>query len=101
LAPTSDILLSTRDARKPGSIAVGFALETEDLVANARGKLGRKGLDMIVLNSARDAGAGFEFDTNRVTLIHKDGAVTELPLLTKSEVADEILDRVEELLGGP
>lgn len=99
LDQTPDILKSTRDARRPGMIAVGFALETDDLLDNAKGKLAAKGLDLIVANSAREPGAGFGYDTNRVTIIGSaTGAVEELPLLPKSEVADAILDRVEALL---
>ena len=98
LDETADILKSTRDARPAGLIAVGFALETDNLLANAKGKLEAKGLDLIVANSAREPGVGFGTDTNRVTLIARDGAVEELPLQLKSQVADEILDRVEALL---
>ncbi|MEP7347169.1 MAG: bifunctional phosphopantothenoylcysteine decarboxylase/phosphopantothenate--cysteine ligase CoaBC, partial [Gemmatimonadaceae bacterium] len=100
LAPTPDILLSTRSARKPGSIAVGFALETTDLIANAQDKLARKGLDLVVLNDAREAGAGFDTKTNRVTLVGQNGQLTELPLMSKDDVADAILDRIEELASG-
>lgn len=98
LDATPDILLSTREARPKHLVAVGFALETDDLVAHAKGKLEAKGLDLIVANSAREAGAGFGAETNRVTLIHRGGEVEELPLLHKTRVADEILDRVEALL---
>ncbi len=93
-----DILKSTRDARKAGMLAVGFALETDDVLAHAAEKLSAKGLDLIVANDAREAGAGFGYDTNRVTLIGKDGGVDALPLLSKTETADRILDRVEALL---
>jgi len=98
LDATPDILLSTREVRPKHLVAVGFALETDDLVAHATGKLEAKGLDLIVANSAREAGAGFGAETNRVTLIHRGGAVEELPLQHKTRVADEILDRVEALL---
>lgn len=98
LAPTPDILLETRAARKTGSIVVGFALETDNVIANAREKLSRKGLDLVVLNNAREPGAGFEADTNRVTLVARDGELAELPLMAKGDVADAILDRVEDLL---
>ena len=98
LEETPDILTSTRDARREGMIAVGFALETDDVLDHAREKLSAKGLDLIVANDAREAGAGFGYDTNRVTLIGKDGSVVELPLLPKADVADAILDRVEALL---
>ena len=101
LRETPDILVSTRDARRPGSVIVGFALETDDLLANARRKLDAKGLDMVVLNAANEPGSGFGGDTNRVTFVRRDPAEPEqLPLLEKREVAEEILDRVEELLRG-
>jgi phosphopantothenoylcysteine decarboxylase/phosphopantothenate--cysteine ligase len=98
LTENVDILASTRDARKAGMIAVGFALETDDLLENAAAKLEKKGLDLVVANSAREAGAGFGYDTNRVTILGKDGASDALPLLPKTEVADLILDRIEALL---
>jgi len=98
LAETPDILKSTRDARREGMIAVGFALETHDVLKNAAEKLEAKGLDLIVANSAREAGAGFGFDTNRVTVIGRDGEPVALPLMPKIEVADAILDRIEALL---
>lgn len=98
LAETPDILASTRDARKAGMIAVGFALETDDLLANAAKKIEAKGLDLIVANSAREAGAGFGYDTNRVTMLAKDGTSETTDLLPKTTVADLILDRIEALL---
>jgi phosphopantothenoylcysteine decarboxylase / phosphopantothenate---cysteine ligase len=98
LEETQDILASTRDARREGMLAVGFALETDAVLDHAREKLAAKGLDLIVANDAREAGAGFGHDTNRVTLIARDGDVTELPLMPKTEVADAILDRVEAML---
>lgn len=101
LRETPDILVSTRDARRPGAVVVGFALETDDLLANARRKLEEKGLHMVVLNAANEPGSGFGVDTNRVTLVRRDRVEAEqLPLLDKREVAEEILDRVEELLHG-
>jgi phosphopantothenoylcysteine decarboxylase/phosphopantothenate--cysteine ligase len=100
LAPTADILASTRDRRRPGAVVVGFALETTDTVANARAKLAAKGLDLVVLNDATEPGAGFGVDTNRVTVLGVDGSLEELPLLPKRDVADAILDRVEARLGG-
>lgn len=101
LQETPDILVSTRSARRPGAVVVGFALETDDLLANGRRKLEGKGLDMVVLNAANEPGAGFGVDTNRVTLVRRDGAEPEeLPLLDKRLVADEILDRVEAMLHG-
>lgn len=100
LEPTPDILKSTRELRRDGMIVVGFALETDNVLAHAQGKLSSKALDLIVVNDAREQGAGFEVDTNRVTLIDARGMNEELPLMPKSEVADAILDRVEELLDG-
>jgi len=97
--PTIDVLTSTRSSRKPGAVIVGFALETGDATERAAAKLARKGLDLIVANDALVAGAGFEVDTNRVTIIDRDGGRRELPLRSKSEVAEAILDAVEVRLG--
>ena len=97
---TVDILTSTRDARRPDTVIVGFALETDNVFVHARQKLDEKALDLIVVNDAREEGAGFGGDTNRVTLIERGAAPAELPLLPKTEVADAILDRVEALIGG-
>jgi phosphopantothenoylcysteine decarboxylase / phosphopantothenate---cysteine ligase len=100
LEPTPDILLATRGARRPDSVIVGFALETNDALASGRQKLAAKSLDMIVVNDATEPGAGFGVDTNRVTLLTRDGADERLPLMSKADVADAILDRVEKLIGG-
>jgi phosphopantothenoylcysteine decarboxylase/phosphopantothenate--cysteine ligase len=101
LAENADILASTRAARRDGAVIVGFALETDDVVANARRKLTAKDLDLIVLNDAKEAGAGFGVATNRVTILARGSDEPErLPLLTKHEVADAILDRVEAVLRG-
>ena len=94
LGPTADILVATRGLRKPGALVVGFALETGDAVARGRGKLERKGLDVIVVNDATEPGAGFEVPTNRVTILDRDGAEDMLPLMDKRAVAEAILDRV-------
>ncbi len=96
---TTDILMSTREARRPGCVVVGFALETEQLDAGAKAKLVAKGLDLVVANRVEE-GAGFGADTNRVTLLGRDGEREELPLLTKDEVADAVLDRVAGRLDG-
>jgi len=101
LRETPDILRSTIDARREGAVMVGFALETDDLLANAARKLEAKSLDLIVLNSATEPGAGFGVDTNRVTILRRGVAsAEELPLLSKRAVAEAILDRVEEILDG-
>ena len=94
LIRTPDILTEV----KGDFLKVGFAAESEDIVANARQKLEKKQLDIIVANDITDADSGFGVDTNKVTLIDRDGKVENLPLLTKREVADRILDRVVELL---
>ncbi len=101
LRETPDILQSTRALRREGAIVVGFALETDALVENARKKLVAKGLDIVVLNAANEPGAGFGVDTNRVTILTSGQAEPDvLPLLSKREVADAILDRVERLIDG-
>jgi phosphopantothenoylcysteine decarboxylase/phosphopantothenate--cysteine ligase len=79
---------------KGEKIVVGFALETHDEQANALRKLQSKNLDMIVLNSLQDQGAGFGVDTNKVTLLYADGTKKDLPLLLKQEVADVIIDSI-------
>ena len=98
LEPAPDILKSTRDARATQLRVVGFALETDAHEENARKKLAEKGLDFIVLNDAREPGAGFEVDTNKVTILRRDSDdVEHLPLLPKNQVADAILDRLAAL----
>jgi phosphopantothenoylcysteine decarboxylase/phosphopantothenate--cysteine ligase len=102
MEPTGDVLDATRSVRKPGSMIVGFALETGDALAKGLAKLERKGLDLIVVNDALEPGAGFETDTNRVALLSRDGTPRILPLQSKREVADAILDMVEQTLAvGP
>lgn len=83
-------------AKKEGRILVGFALETDNEEANAEGKLERKNLDFVVLNSLRDKGAGFRGDTNKVTIIDREGR-TEHPLMSKRELARIIVDKIESL----
>lgn len=95
-----DILKTTMGRRKKGSVIVGFALETNDGLANASAKLESKNLDLIILNDAMEPGAGFGVDTNRVTVISGDSHKEELPLMSKAELAEELLDRVEERLRG-
>ena len=80
-------------------IKVYFAAETRDVVAYAQQKLQRLGAHLLVANDVTEPGSGFGTDTNRVTFLHRDGSREDLPLLTKDGVADEILDRVERLLG--
>lgn len=99
LEPAPDVLRDTRDARPAGLVTVGFALETHDAVANARAKLESKALDLIVLNDATAPGAGFEVETNRVVILERDGTSEALPLMSKHDVAEALLDRVSTLLG--
>jgi phosphopantothenoylcysteine decarboxylase/phosphopantothenate--cysteine ligase len=97
LESTPDILAEV-GKRKGRRILVGFAAETEDLVANARKKLQRKNLDLMVANDVSQPGAGFDSDTNLVKILDARGGVEELPLQTKRWVADRVLDRVVGLL---
>jgi phosphopantothenoylcysteine decarboxylase/phosphopantothenate--cysteine ligase len=96
LRKTKDIALELGKVKGARKI-VGFALETDNEQANAKKKLKEKNLDMIVLNSLRDEGAGFGHDTNKVAFINAIGR-EDLPLLPKSEVAKHIVDRIEILL---
>jgi phosphopantothenoylcysteine decarboxylase / phosphopantothenate---cysteine ligase len=97
LEPTPDILGTLE--RPPGCLVVGFALEAGgDAVARARRKLQDKALDLVILNDALEPGAGFEVATNRVTIVGKSGEPIALPLLSKRDVAERILDEVEHLL---
>jgi phosphopantothenoylcysteine decarboxylase/phosphopantothenate--cysteine ligase len=100
LEPTEDILKSTISRRKPKSVIVGFALETTDGVSNATEKLKAKNLDLVVLNHAREPGAGFGVDTNRVTVLSRGGKQEDLELMSKTDLADVLLDRIEEELRG-
>ena len=93
LAKTTDIL----EEAEGNFVKVGFAAESENLVSNARDKVQRKGLDLIVANDITDPEAGFGVDTNKVTLIGRDLEAEELPLLTKYDVSLRILDRVRDL----
>lgn len=98
LVANPDIAAETRELRPAGSVAVGFALETHDLLRYAREKLAEKGFDLLVANDASDPEAGFEVATNRVTLLEPDGDPVALPLASKVEVADRIVARAAELL---
>jgi phosphopantothenoylcysteine decarboxylase/phosphopantothenate--cysteine ligase len=94
LAPNDDIIAGLDGP----FVKVGFAAETQDLLANARDKIARKGLDLIAANDVTAADAGFSTDTNRITLIDAHGQIEELPLLSKYDAAHRILDRVVVLL---
>lgn len=100
LEATEDILKSTISRRKKKSVIVGFALETTDGLKNAGAKLKSKDLDLVVLNNVREPGAGFGVDTNRVTVIGRDGGHEDLALMSKADLADVLLDRIERELDG-
>ena len=97
LVKNPDIAKTLGGAKRPGQILVGFALETDHEETNAQGKLASKHLDMIVLNSLSDAGAGFGTDTNKVTIYTADGRALPFSMKSKAEVAGDILDTIETL----
>ena len=97
MSRTKDILRALGEKKKTGQILVGFALENTDEVENARKKLMAKNADMIVLNSLNDAGAGFGYDTNQVTIFEKNGVETSYGQKSKPEVARDIVDRIVKL----
>ena len=94
LKKNPDIAATLGQAKRSDQVLVGFALETDHELDNAADKLRRKNLDMIVLNSLRDAGAGFGTDTNKITILRPGGLRTEYPLKSKKEVARDILDNI-------
>ena len=98
LTENPDVARDTRANRKKGSVNVGFALETEHLVNNALAKLKSKDFDLVVANDANEEGAGFSVRTNRVTFVEKDAQSERLPLMSKDQVAEEILDRARSLI---
>lgn len=92
LVPNPDIAAELGRRKRPGQLMVGFALETNDEQQNAAGKCERKNLDFIVLNSLRDKNAGFRYDTNKVTILDRNGDVTPYELKSKALVAKDIVD---------
>jgi phosphopantothenoylcysteine decarboxylase/phosphopantothenate--cysteine ligase len=90
-------IIAAVGAKKKKGILVGFAMETEDLLANARRKLIRKNMDMIVANNLREAGAGFKTDTNIITMIDRNGKTIALDKMTKKDAAHRILDHIKTL----
>jgi phosphopantothenoylcysteine decarboxylase/phosphopantothenate--cysteine ligase len=99
LKPTTDIAATLGKIKKDSQLLVGFALETTAGLDEARGKLERKNLDMIVLNSLTEAGAGFGFDTNRISIIDKNNNIDKFELKSKTEAAKDILDKIVSLTG--
>lgn len=98
LERTPDIAATLGNLKKPGQYTVGFALETNDETANARKKLEKKNFDLIVLNSLRDAGAGFQHDTNKISILGQDNKTRHFELKTKAAVAKDIIDTLLPLL---
>ena len=94
LKPTQDIAASLGAKKKDNQILVGFALETNNEAQNAKGKLERKNLDFIVLNSLKDANACFGYDTNKITIIERNGNSEAFCLKSKTEVAKDIIDKI-------
>ena len=98
LVPNKDIAASLGAIKREGQVLVGFALETNNEATNAESKLKRKNLDFIVLNSLRDAGAGFRCDTNKISIIDRQGETTGYPLKSKQGVAVDIVNKLATLL---
>lgn len=98
LIPTKDIAAELGAVKKSGQILVGFALETNNELENARLKLEKKNFDLIVLNSLNDKGAGFGYDTNKIVMLGKDNKIKAFELKTKREVAADIVDEIISLL---
>ena len=99
MKPTKDIAAEMGKAKKKGQLFVGFALETDNDLEHARSKLQRKNLDLIVLNSLQEKGAGFGTDTNRVTMIDRSGNMDSFELKPKNQVAADLVDRVIKMTG--
>ena len=98
LKPTVDIAESLGKIKKPHQILAGFALETNNELEHAFAKLKRKNLDIIVLNSLKDEGAGFEYDTNKITIIDKYNNIDKFELKSKENVARDILDKIISMI---
>ena len=98
LIKTKDIAAELGKQKKANQLIVGFALETDNEEANAKEKLKKKNFDFIVLNSMRDKGAGFQADTNKITILDKDGNVTKFDLRSKEEVAKDIVNYVSKII---
>ena len=97
LEKTPDIAATLGKMKRKGQFIVGFALETNDELQNASEKLVKKNFDFIVLNSLQDAGAGFNFDTNKITILHQNNKRIDFELKTKAEVAVDIVNEIGDL----
>jgi len=98
LKPTTDIAETLGRTKNPSQILAGFALETDNEIENAKGKLNRKNLDLIVLNSLQESGAGFGHDTNKITIIDKFNNIDKFELKSKEEAARDILDKIVSMI---
>lgn len=98
LSPTDDIAAALGKQKQSNQFLLGFALETDNELENAKLKMKKKNLDLIVLNSLNDDGAGFGYDTNKITILTKNGTTKEFPLKLKSEVAKDILKAIQEII---
>lgn len=98
LVKTTDIAKTLGQQKKPNQLMVGFALETDNEVENALGKIKSKNLDLIVLNSLRNEGAGFGHDTNQISIIQKDGSIIDFDLKSKQDVAEDIVEAIIKVI---
>jgi len=98
LKPTQDIAAAAGNMKTDSQFLVGFALETNNEEANAIGKMEAKNFDFIVLNSLQDKQAGFGYDTNKISIIHRSGAKKEFELKSKTEVAEDIIAEIKQFI---
>jgi phosphopantothenoylcysteine decarboxylase/phosphopantothenate--cysteine ligase len=98
LRPTEDIASAVGKIKKNEQFLVGFALESENEIENARNKMERKNFDFIVLNSLQDEGSGFGFDTNKVSILHRSGLQKDYELKSKLDVANDIVKEINTLI---
>ena len=98
LKPTTDIAETLGASKKPFQVIAGFALETDNEMDNARAKLLRKNMDIVVLNSLKEDGAGFGHDTNKITIIDRNNNIDKFELKSKEEAAKDILDKIVAII---
>jgi phosphopantothenoylcysteine decarboxylase/phosphopantothenate--cysteine ligase len=98
LKPTTDIAQSLGKTKKPSQLIAGFALETDNEIANAKEKLFLKNLDIIIVNSLKDRGAGFGHDTNKITIIDRYNNIDKFELKSKDEAAIDILNKIVSMI---
>ena len=93
-----DIAFEFGKIKKSNQLSVGFALETNDELKHAKAKLTKKNFDIVVLNSLNDKGAGFQFNTNKITIVNRNNKITKFELKNKDEVAEDIINEIEKLV---